>query len=258
MCLLTFSWQPQQPVSLVLAANRDEFFQRPAHAMAEWPEHPGLYAGKDLEQGGSWLGVTAGKRFAALTNIRAPGAGAKDPLSRGHLVLDFLTGQQSAAQYMQAISPHASQYGLFNLLCSDGEQLWYCRNYPETHIEQLPGGLYGLSNAHLDTPWPKTQLAKQQLQQWLEKYSSAIQQPSPPMPTTLLQRREPFASDELPQTGVPPQWEKLLSSQFIHSPAYGTRCSTGLIIADQQITIEEVSWDEAGNSGSQFQHQIRT
>lgn len=262
MCLLTFSWQPEQSQSLIVSANRDEFFHRPTAAMAQWPEHPGLFAGKDLDHGGTWLGVTKHKRFAALTNIRAPGKGAEEPLSRGHLVLDFLTSGDSAERYMQHISKTAGQYGLFNLLCSDGEQLWYCNNHPEVQIRQLPAGLYGLSNAHLDSPWPKTLLAKQQLQQWLSDHQ--LQQNGQRELNTdhalaeLLHRRQPFADNELPQTGIPALWEKLLSSQFIHSPTYGTRCSTGLIIGDQGISMEEISWDKAGNQAQRFQHLIRS
>jgi len=249
MCLLTFSWQPQQ--QLVVAANRDEFFKRPTQPMAEWPEFPGLFAGKDLDQGGTWMGVTRNKRFAALTNIRAPGNDPENPKSRGHLVLDFLTSDSSAADYIQSLANTAAEYGLFNLLCSDGEQLWYANNHPHFHSKKLEAGLYGLSNAHLDTPWPKTQLAKQQLQQWLNEDHGEV------MPSQLLRRREPFPDDQLPDTGVPAIWEKLLSSQFIHSPAYGTRCSTAVCVTQDEINMEEISWDQSGHAAHEFRHQIR-
>ena len=252
MCLISFAWQPQQQ-QLIVAANRDEFFKRPAAPMAEWPEHPGLFAGKDLEQGGTWLGVTRNRRFAALTNIRAPGEGPQDPLSRGHLVLDFLTSDDSAESYMMSLSDKSDSYGLFNLLCFDGQQLWYANNHPHFDARALDAGHYGLSNAHLDTPWPKTQLAKQQLQQWLNTHDATSQ-----LPGSLLDRREPFADDQLPQTGVPFVWEKMLSSQFIHTPTYGTRCSSAISISEQHILLEEISWDEQGENCHEFRYQIRT
>lgn len=251
MCLISFAWQPQQQ-QLIVAANRDEFFNRPAAPMAEWPEHPGLFAGKDLEQGGTWLGVTQNRRFAALTNIRAPGEGPQNPLSRGHLVLDFLTSDESARSYMQSLDDKANRYGLFNLLCFDGQQLWYGKNHPEYEARALDGGHYGLSNAYLNSPWPKTLLAKQQLQQWLTSHD-----PSNPLPGCLLSRREPFADDQLPQTGVPYAWEKMLSSQFIHSPAYGTRCSSAISISEQLILLEEISWNERGESSHEYRYKIR-
>ena len=250
MCLLTFNWQPDQPQQLIVAANRDEFFNRPALPMAEWPDHPGLYAGKDLDQGGTWMGVTDKRRFAALTNIRAPGEGPAEPLSRGHLVLDFLTSDLSSADYMAALADKAERYGLFNLLCSDGEALWYAHNYPQFESRPLQPGLYGLSNAHLNTPWPKTELARQQLSEWLK-------QPDSDLPGQLLSRREPFADELLPITGVPQVWEKMLSSQFIRTPSYGTRCSTAISISDHSIKLEEVTWDEQGNQAQEYRHDIR-
>lgn len=251
MCLISFAWQPQQQ-QLIVAANRDEFFKRPAAPMAEWREHPGLFAGQDLEQGGTWLGVTQNRRFAALTNIRAPGGRPQNPRSRGHLVLDFLTSDDSAESYMVALADKAAEYGLFNLLCFDGQQLWYGHNHPHFQAEILSGGHYGLSNAHLDTPWPKTLLAKQQLQQWLSNHDATSE-----IPGSLLSRREPFDDAQLPTTGVPFIWEKMLSSQFIHTPSYGTRCSSAISISERQILLEEISWDEQGKNCHEFRHQIR-
>lgn len=268
MCLIAFNWQPDEPRKLTLVANRDEFYRRDASPMAEWPEHPGLYAGKDLQQGGTWLGISQQQRFAALTNIRAPGKGPDDPKSRGQLVLDFLTSGHSAEQYMKQLRHSAAEYGLFNLLCFDGQQLWYSHNHPDavamagTGDERTIGinqpgyqamaltpGIYGLSNALLDTPWPKTQLAKRQLQQWLQQ--------SDALPGALLDHRNAFPDEQLPATGVPLLWERLLSSQFIHTPEYGTRCSTSISIDEQWASIYELSWGDDGQPQGEFRHQFR-
>lgn len=245
MCLITFSWQPSAPERLILAANRDEFYQRPTRAMMEWPEQPGLYAGKDLQQGGSWLGVRQ-QRFAALTNIRAPGQEPDKALSRGQLVTDFLTSSLPAAQWLQQLTESAARYGLFNLLCYDGEQLWYCHNHPDFYQQPLAPGLYALSNAHLDTPWPKAEDARQQLASWLQETNKDA------LPTRILNRSQPYPQAQLPATGVPPEWESLLSSQFIQSPVYGTRCSTGLIMEQHSVLLEEISW---GKGMTVQQHQ---
>ncbi|WP_419812230.1 NRDE family protein [Bacterioplanoides sp.] len=238
MCLIAFDWQAEKQ-QLVLVANRDEFYQRPSQALHPWPEYPALYAGKDLQQGGTWLGVTQQRRFAALTNIRAPGHDPEQPLSRGNLVLDFLTSELNAETWLQQLASTAQRYGLYNLICFDGTNLWYSHNHPEFHYQKLSSGLYGLSNAHLNTPWPKTELAKQQLAAWQH-------QTAEPVPADLLNRRLPFADEQLPQTGVPLAWEQLLSSQFILSPQYGTRCSTSLHITSQQLIINEILWQDSG------------
>ena len=243
MCLMAFDWQAEHK-RLILAANRDEFYQRPTKALHSWSEHPGLYAGKDLQQGGTWLGITQNQRFAALTNIRAPGHEPENALSRGNLVLDFLTSELSGEAWLQQLANTAMRYGLFNLICYDGEFLWYSHNHPTFHCQQLSSGLYGLSNAHLNTPWPKTELAKQQLAEWLQHSHDD-------MPADLLNRRLPFPDEQLPNTGVPLEWEQRLSSQFILSPHYGTRCSTALVINDQQWQIKETVWQNNGEKASE-------
>ena len=240
MCLIVFDWKPGQ--RLVLSANRDEFFHRPSAPLSVWEEYPQLIAGRDLEQGGTWLGVSREYRVAALTNVRAPGIAPANPRSRGHLAMEFLTGDQPAAAQAASLQDKSGEYAPFNLLLGDRDELWFVSNHPHWQCRLLPPGLYGLSNASLNTPWPKTQLAMQQLQNWLQHPDDLRSLAG------LLNRREPFADHELPATGVPQEWERLLSAQFIQAPGYGTRCSTGLWLDHTGAGITEISWDNLGNS----------
>ena len=155
MCLIVFAWRPEHPQPLVLAANRDEFYDRACLPLAEWPEVPGLYAGRDLLAGGTWLGVTASGRFAALTNIRDPRQ-PKGERSRGELPVEFLRGEANAADFLAGLLPCVEQYSGFNLLLGDRHGLFFL-NSERGEVECLQPGLYGLSNADLDTPWPKGQ-----------------------------------------------------------------------------------------------------
>lgn len=245
MCLIVLHWIPGQ--QLTLSANRDEFTHRPAAPLTVWHDAPDIIAGRDLEQGGTWLGLTRQHRFAALTNVRAPGAGPTNPPSRGHLVSDFLRSSTSTAAYAQTLHRYAHRYAPFNLLCGGLQQLWYITNHPQPACTALTPGLHVLSNARLNTPWPKARLARQQLQAWLQQPGDSASL------ARLLNRQQPFADHELPQTGVPADWERLLSAQFIHAPGYGTRCSTGLILTPAGADIHEISWDNAG----QVQHQAQ-
>lgn len=238
MCLIVFDWQPGQ--RLVLSANRDEFFHRPSAPLSVWEEYPQLIAGRDLVQGGTWLGVSRDYRVAALTNVRAPGVAPAQPRSRGHLVTGFLTGSQSPSVQAAGLREQAGEFAPFNLLLGDRNELWFVSNHPHWQCRLLTPGLYGLSNASLNTPWPKTQLAMQQLQNWLQQPDDLRSLAG------LLNRREPFADHELPATGIPPEWERLLSAQFIQAPGYGTRCSTGLWLDSDGAGITEVSWNAVG------------
>ncbi len=248
MCLIVFDWQPGSDQWLTLSANRDEFFNRPARPLVQWPEQPSVYAGQDLQLGGTWLGFAQNGRWAALTNVRAPGAGPEHPVSRGELALDYLTSALPPEHWLQRI--RADIYAPFNLLTGTTNEAWYFTNYPDVRCERLTPGLYGLSNATLNTPWPKLELARQQLAERTAETDLS----------RLLSRREPFADEALPDTGVPQIWEKLLSAQFIHAPGYGTRCSTGIRTQGQQVMMEEVTWDEAGdeNGHQQLSFQIHT
>lgn len=218
MCLIVFAWRPQSATVLRLAANRDEFYARPSAVLSQWSDAPGVFAGRDLEAGGTWLGVTAQGRFAALTNIRDPRQKV-GPRSRGELAADYLLSQISPAAYLDQLVPRAVDYAGFNLLVGDTQQLWHF-NSREGQARQLESGLYGMSNANLDTPWPKLLLARDALGERIDSADEDVLE--------LLTDSSQPADHLLPETGVGLATERLLSSVFIASPTYGTRASTVL------------------------------
>ena len=224
MCLIVFAWRPGHALPLIVAANRDEFYARPTQALTAWEDAPGVHAGRDLEAGGTWLGVGPQGRFAALTNIRDPGQ-PLGPRSRGELVAGYLQGELGVEAYLDQVASRSEQYSGFNLLVGDERQLGYL-HAREAAPRLLEPGVYGLSNAGLDTPWPKLVKARDGLERLL---GSA----EPQQLLALLADAEPASDGELPETGVGLATEKLLSSVFIASQNYGTRASTVLIVDDQ-------------------------
>ena len=221
MCLIVLAWRPGHAQPLLLAANRDEFYARPSQPLAEWPDAPGLFAGRDLQAGGTWLGVGPGGRFAALTNIRDPGQ-AQGSRSRGELPAAFLAGSQSIEDFLHELHEQRHHYSGFNLLLGDSRQLWHF-NSQAGRATPLAAGVHGLSNADLDTPWPKLQRARQAIGQ-------ALHAPHPEALLALLADPHQPPDEQLPQTGIGLTDERLLSSVFIASATYGTRASTALII----------------------------
>lgn len=221
MCLIVFAWRPSHPQALIVAANRDEFYARPTLALAQWADAPGVYAGRDLEAGGSWMGIGDDGRFAALTNIRDP----DQPIglrSRGELVAGYLRGEQALDDYLAQTAGRAAEYTGFNLLVGDTQRLYYLNSVEPVPV-RLEEGIYGISNAGLNTPWPKLLKAKAAL-------TAKLDDPQPGALLELLQDPTPAAPAELPNTGVGLATETLLSSVFIASPHYGTRASTVLIV----------------------------
>lgn len=248
MCLIALSWQPGSDQPLLLLANRDEQHARPATALAAWAEAPHVLAGRDLSAGGTWLGVTRQGRFAAITNYREPGgrAGAR---SRGHLVADFLRGEQPPDRYAEQVE--AQDYAGFNLLLGDTGQLIYLSNRAEGGPRSLHPGVYGLSNALLDTPWPKLLDLREGLRGLLNAESPPHEQG-----LNLLMRREPYPDAALPDTGVGLALERMLSPPFICTPVYGTRCSTWLRLGRAQAEVVERSFDASGKARGDVYHRI--
>tara|TARA_R110001599_G_scaffold353459_1_gene592706 strand:- start:419476 stop:420252 length:777 start_codon:yes stop_codon:yes gene_type:complete len=239
MCLLIFSHRVNSRYPLVLAANRDEFHARPTAAATFWPEHPQLLAGRDLEQGGTWMGLTRKGRFAAITNCRDPARTAPAPRSRGELPLGFLTGSQDPASYLADLIPIAQQYAGFNLLVGTAEKLWYLTNSPsakQCEPALLAPGLYGLSNAQLDTPWPKVVLGKQRLQTLLGSDVLGHDELA-----AVVADRALADSSVLHQLGLTDDMAQVLSSQFITTASYGTRSCTTL----WQDRAGQASWRES-------------
>lgn len=221
MCLLIFAHQVAPDFPLLIAANRDEFHARPTAVSDFWIEHPDLLAGKDLQQGGTWMGITRKGRFAAVTNYRDPARTAPAPRSRGELPLAYLTGTEDPQSYLHQLASRAQEYAGFNLLVGDTQSLWYFTNSEERAPQRLAPGIYGLSNARLDTPWPKVTAGKARLQALL--HAGDISHEALATVTASRQLADRLALDALHQING---MERILSAQFIVAAAYGTRSST--------------------------------
>ncbi len=244
MCLIVFAWRVIPAVPLVAAANRDEFYQRATAPAAPWPEHPQIFAGRDLQAGGSWMGITQpepgskASRFAAITNIRAPSEHRDNAPSRGHLVADYLAGNMTPQEYVDAIRADAGAYNGFNLVLSDGDTLIWFSNRGDgdpRNGKPLEPGVYGLSNALLDAPWPKVLKTKAQ-------FASLLCLGAPDDAYfEMLADTTPAPDQRLPETGVPLDLERMLSAVRIESPSYGTRTSTVVkLYADAPATLQEM------------------
>ncbi len=226
MCLIVFAWKliPQCP--LVLAANRDEFFVRPTQPAGWWEDLPDVYAGRDLEAGGTWLGVDRRGRVAALTNIRNGQQPHTDKRSRGELVANFLSNDIAAPTYLEQVREEAAHYNGFNLIFGDEHGLYWVSNHDQAAFKSLEPGIYGISNGSLDTPWPKVVRAKAQ-------FASLLCQGAPDDAYFEMLSDTTRASDaRLPDTGVSLEWERLLSPICIESEHYGTRASSLVRVHD--------------------------
>lgn len=257
MCLIAFAWQTRPDLPLVLASNRDEFFDRPT-APADWwqpaPDGPKVLSGRDLQAGGTWMGVSATGRFAALTNFRAPNERKPEAPSRGPLVANFLGGDTAPGDYLRGIAGAAAAYNGFSLIAGDlvRRELWIYSNRAGSAPRRLEPGVYGLSNALLDTPWPKLLALRGRLH-------TALAEQSPDLVAHLLATlADPNLAPEpeLPSTGIDPELEKVLSAIFIvpavrqpGGPAYGTRTSTILTVAAAGPAVfHERNFDTAGGA----------
>lgn len=239
MCLILVAFRSHPLYRLILAANRDEYFDRPSAHAGFWENAPGLLAGRDLRAGGAWLGMTTGGKIAALTNFRDPAANMSQAPSRGRVVSRYLLGGESAVDYIESLSQEAHEYNGFNLIAGEKDRMYWYSNRSEG-IRELAPGIYGLSNSLLDTPWPKTVKGKKALAQVLSRQES-------PLPEALFQillDRSVADDKDLPDTGVGLEWERILSPIFIQSPAYGTRSSTVIFIdMDNRAMFIEKTFD---------------
>ena len=230
MCLIAFAWNAHPDHALVLVANRDEFHVRPAEPLAWWASAPDVLAGRDLQEGGAWLGVSRSGRVAAVTNVRGPDAAIRKPLSRGQLVADFLRGEESAAAFSDRLEHEAAGYGGFNLLLCDGRELRYVSNRPRFVSEDIAPGVHALSNAQLDTPWPKARRARAVVETVVTRESPGEAIDDADL-LAVMADTAPADDEALPLTGVSLEMERLLSSAFIRTPSYGTRCTSLLRIS---------------------------
>ena len=239
MCLLTFAYDTHPDYSLVFAGNRDEFYDRPTDPAGFWDEAPHVLAGRDLKAGGTWMGVTRNGHWGVVTNVRAPGAYRPDARSRGTLVSEYLLEEPNPKTYLQQIAQDAGAYNGFNLLLGTPDTLYYLSS-KEGAVQSVAPGVHGLSNDQLDTPWPKVEAATTGLRDQIDE--------GPVNPETLLgllDQRDPFSTERLPDTGVGTETERLLSPIFIDGDGYGTRCST-ILLMDRMgtCTFVERTFDE--------------
>ena len=242
MCLIAMAVDAAPDLPLVIAANRDEFFARPTAAAGWWSDAPGVLAGRDLEGGGTWMGVTRGGRLAAATNYRDPSIKVEEPLSRGGLVLAFLEGTASPKDFLTSLAGEAGRYGPFCLVAGVPGELWWTSSQTR-EAARIPSGVHALSNRLLDSPWPKVRRVREGLEQALAGPRAALDQAL----LGILSDRTPGAAEDLPDTGVGPVLEAGLSPIFVSLPGYGTRCSTLLFIgSDGAVRFREMSWNSEG------------
>jgi uncharacterized protein with NRDE domain len=224
MCLIIFAYKAHPSYKLIVAANRDEFYERPSSSAEFWEDKPQVLAGRDLKEGGTWLGITREGKFAAITNYRDPAAFKTGAPSRGKMVSKYLFGSQKAGKYIEKIYGQASQYNGFNLICGDDNDLFVYSNRGEK--QKLDAGIYGLSNRLLDYPWPKVVKGKKALSAAMSMKGADLEAAL----FTILSDKKIAPDKKLPATGIGLEWERLLSAIFIESPTYGTRSSTVLLI----------------------------
>ena len=244
MCLLVLAWQAHPRYRLVVAANRDEFHERPASPLALWPAPDAILTGRDLRAGGTWLGLDRERRFGVVTNFRELQRPKPDAPSRGQLIPSYLRARQPPQAFFAALAPQAQAYSGFNLLLAGGDSLWYGCNRAAPFARALPAGVYGLSNEFLDTPWPKLTRVRGEFAAWLREPGA-----SAAALFAMLDDRQRAEDARLPNTGLSREWERILSAPFVEHPEYGTRCSTVVLLgADGQLFIAERRFNSHGEA----------
>lgn len=235
MCLIVFSWAPGSGQPLLLLANRDEFHARPTAPLAQWHDLPRVHAGRDLQAGGSWLGIAPQGRFAALTNIRRRESRAGR--SRGELVSGYLSGQEAPSDYLRAVALRSRDFNGFNLLAGDAGQLWYLHSADEKPKPVAPG-IYALSNAALNTHWPKLVRVRERFSRQLDADDEAL--------FGLMRDDWRPPDGYLPDTGVGLVMERMLSSIFIQGERYGTRATSIVRMSSAGLELQERGYDPDG------------
>ncbi len=253
MCLIVLACDPNPDLRLALAANRDEYHDRPTAPASWWSDVEGVLGGRDLRQGGTWLGITRSGRFAAVTNYREPGAERPDAATRGLLVADFLRSSVAPRDDLAAALARGGEYNGFNLLAGDASGVFWTSNRAG-RVEQLSAGVHGLSNHLLDTPWPKVTRTTSRLRELL----AATAVPTAEQLLGLLDDRRLADDADLPSTGVPLELERRLSAPVIISDRYGTRSSTAIVVrADGLVTLVEWTRDPRGNVTAEERFELR-
>jgi uncharacterized protein with NRDE domain len=252
MCLVLLAFKSRPDFKLILAANRDEFYDRPTAPAAFWEEAPQILAGRDLRAGGTWLGITRNGRIGLLTNYRDPASIKEGAPSRGTLVRDYLLGNEAPLSYLERLAREGHQYNGFNLLIGDRGCLCYYSNRLE-RPRVLGQGIYGLSNHLLETPWPKVVRAKKRFATLISKADV----PGRDQLFRILEDRTPARDEDLPDTGIGLEWERLLSAIFITSPQYGTRSSAVLRIdQEDRVVFAEKSYASAAEPATYVEFEF--
>ena len=251
MCLILFALHQHKDYPLIVIANRDEYYARPTQSAHWWPDAPDIFAGRDLEASGTWMGVNKKGRFAAVTNVREPGSFGPARLSSGKLTRDFLSSREPADTFLKNIESSADDYAGFNLLVGDSTGLYFYSNR-NPGIRCIPPGIYGVSNGLFDEAWPKLVSGKQALSVALK---TSVENDSL---MKILTDRDTAEDERLPQTGVPVDIERMLSSRFIHSNDYGTRaCSIVKFNQRGQIIFVEHNYEYAGRTDGSISEEIQ-
>jgi uncharacterized protein with NRDE domain len=224
MCLILIAIDCHPQYQLVVASNRDEFYNRPTLPAGFWPDNPSILAGKDLQQGGTWLGITTAGRFCALTNYRDPSNNNPQSPSRGHLVHNYLNSNLSPESYMEDLGNGGAEYNGFNLLAGTYESLYYYSNR-EKLIRSLEKGFHGLSNSLLDAPWPKVTKGIKSLADCMQHQDIKAE-----VLFGIMANREQPDDQDLPQTGVGLERERMLAPTYVVSQDYGTKSTTVLLV----------------------------
>lgn len=243
MCLLVLAWQTHPQYPLIVAANRDEHHERPAAPLAVWDSAPHILAGRDLQAGGTWLGVNRQRRFGVITNFRDLQPTEPGAPSRGIFIPDYLSGAAAAGEFAASLASRATSYSGFNLLLADRDELRYASNRTQPFARALSPGVHGLSNHSLDTPWPKLLRVRERFEDWLH----AADFSSPAGLFELLDDRAPIPADTSIPSGLSPELGRALSAPFVQHPVFGTRCSTVVRLdADGALWIAERRFDARG------------
>lgn len=246
MCLAIIALNCLTDWPLIVIANRDEFHNRPTLPAQPWTDAKDILGGRDLNAGGTWLGMTATGRFALLTNYREPGRNDPQAPSRGQLTELFLRGEYFAQEYVQNLQKRGHAYNGFNLLLGDVTGVWYCSNRGEIPAQKLDAGVIGISNASLDTPWPKLNRTKRAVSELILDKKSPVSFKPDSFFDIMLDTHSACAH-ALPETGLDLEREKLLSSPFIKNEYYGTRCTTLIMQrSDGLVRFQEKRFDSQG------------
>lgn len=251
MCLILFAYKAHPKYKLIVAANRDEAYGRPTAPAHFWEEKPDILAGRDLEKMGTWMGVSRSGRFSALTNFRNPAEITVGLRSRGELVAEYLTAGKRGDDYLKKAAASRHDYPGYNLLAGDVNELFYYSNVGDS-LHKIEPGIHGVSNHLLNTDWPKVENGKTGL-------ARIIADDHPEMVNQLfthLENSDPAPDHLLPSTGVPLDWERLLSPMFIKSEGYGTRSSTVILMNEEEIFFKERVYNGDIKSEQEFKIMV--